>query len=248
MIRLIQLTFAAVFLSAPLALAQTTQQAPGAGTERNTLPSTATPAGTTPGSMAAPNSTAIGTGPATAQQAPGAGTERNTLPENTMPDHNMPSGSMSSNTMNSGAGMSRSAQSDMRGSDMRGSDMQGPMHESLPSSSRASNLTPADTRSDIAPRLPAPNVGPNATVGTYLTAARSCLAHHQTGKAEVALGRAETELLQRSVLASQTDHKSRNPVVARIEQARQELGNHHDLAARHTISGILASGAPELNE
>ena len=58
---------------------------------------------------------------------------------------------------------------------------------SLPLSDRASNIGPGDTRSSIAPNLPAPPLGEDAPVQAYLQAARSALIAGRTGEAQQAL-------------------------------------------------------------
>ena len=77
--------------------------------------------------------------------------------------------------------------------------------ESFPASNKASNITAADTRSPIAPRLPTPGVE-DATPAAYLNAAQTALNANQTGRAQEALERAETAMLQRSVPANMAAH------------------------------------------
>jgi hypothetical protein len=118
--------------------------------------------------------------------------------------------------------------------------------ESLPLSPYASNITPGDTKSTIAPTSPEPNVGPDATVAQLLMAAKQSLATGQTGTADEALEQAETHLLTRSVVATQADATSQDPVVAEISQARQALGSGNKAGTLQIINQILASNAPEL--
>ena len=118
---------------------------------------------------------------------------------------------------------------------------------SLPLSSAASNITPSDTRSTIAPTPPEPPVGADAQVSALLSSANQSIASGATGAGEEALEQAETQILQRSVPQTQTDYTSTDPVVNQIEQARQALGNNDTTGATQRISQILASGAPELN-
>jgi len=94
---------------------------------------------------------------------------------------------------------------------------------SLPMGSTASNINPTDTRSEIAPNLPAPMVGDNASAPDYLDAARNALAAGRTGEAQQALEMAQTRLLDRSVPLFQTNTPSANPAVAQISQALQAL-------------------------
>jgi hypothetical protein len=94
---------------------------------------------------------------------------------------------------------------------------------SMPMGNAASNINPTDTRSQIAPNLPAPAVGDNATAPDYLTAARNALAAGRTGEAQQSLEMAETRLLDRSTPAFQTNTPSANPAVSQISQALQAL-------------------------
>lgn len=117
---------------------------------------------------------------------------------------------------------------------------------SLPLSPYASNITPGDTKSTIAPTSPEPNVGPNATVAELLMAAKQSLGAGQTGTADEALEQAETQLLTRSVLATQADATSQDPTVTAISQARQALGSGNNSGTVQIIDQILASNSPDL--
>jgi len=94
---------------------------------------------------------------------------------------------------------------------------------SLPFSNRASNITPQDTTSVIAPNLPSPPLGANASVRDFLTAARSALVQGRTGEAQQSLEMAETRALDRSVPLFQTNVASKDPLVVEIRQARHAL-------------------------
>jgi hypothetical protein len=94
---------------------------------------------------------------------------------------------------------------------------------SLPMGNHASNIDGRDTRSQIAPNLPSPQVGPNASPVDYLRAAQGALSAGQTGKAQQALEEAQTRLLDRSVPFGQTNNPSDNPAVAQITQALHAL-------------------------
>ena len=118
--------------------------------------------------------------------------------------------------------------------------------DSLPLSPYASNITPGDTKSTIAPTSPEPNVGPDATVAQLLMAAKQSLAAGQTGTTDEALEQAETQLLTRSVLATQADVVSQDPTVAAIGQARQALGSGDKSETLQIIDQILASNSPDL--
>jgi hypothetical protein len=99
---------------------------------------------------------------------------------------------------------------------------------SLPMGNSASNIDQNNTRSLIAPNLPSPELGPNATPVDYLRAAQSALSAGQTGVAQQALEEAQTRLLDRSVAYGQTNNPSDNPAVHQITLAL------HALAARDT--------------
>ena len=94
---------------------------------------------------------------------------------------------------------------------------------SLPMSNQPGNITPEDTRSVIAPNLPSPPVGENATPRDYLVAARSALLAGQNGEAQQALEMAETRALDRSVPLFQTNVPIKDPLVAEIRKALHAL-------------------------
>jgi hypothetical protein len=94
---------------------------------------------------------------------------------------------------------------------------------SMPMGSKASNINPTDTRSEIAPNLPSPPIGPNASAADYLRAAQSALATGRTGEAQQSLEMAQTRLLDRSTPQFQTNNPSDNPAVAQIARALQAL-------------------------
>jgi len=114
---------------------------------------------------------------------------------------------------------------------------------SLPMSSRASNTTPSNTQGTVAPRLPTPSVGEDASVRSYLTAARDALAANRTGMAQEALERAETRALDRSVLASNVSNADQSGLVSQIHAARTALGNGDRSGASQAIAGAMNSSA-----
>jgi hypothetical protein len=113
--------------------------------------------------------------------------------------------------------------------------------ESLPRSDKASNIVPADTRSNIAPTLPQPPVGENATTQDYLRAARSALAAGRTGQAQQSLEMAETRALDRSVAQGQTNAPSDSQLVSRIRDARHALGSGDRAHAMQLIDSALST-------
>ncbi len=94
---------------------------------------------------------------------------------------------------------------------------------SLPRGTRASNIDTADTRSEIAPNLPSPSLGPDAGPADYLRAAQASLQAGRTGEAQQSLEMAETRLLDRSVPQAQTNNPDDNPAVSQITQALKAL-------------------------
>jgi hypothetical protein len=112
--------------------------------------------------------------------------------------------------------------------------------DSFPASNKASNITAADTRSPIAPRLPAPGVG-EATPAAYLGAAQSALNAHQTGRAQEALERAETAMLQRSVPADMAATPDQQPGVVQVKLARDALAKGDVRGARQAISAAMTA-------
>ena len=113
-----------------------------------------------------------------------------------------------------------------------------------PASSRASNITPTDTHSTIAPSLPAPGGGQNASITQFLTDAQTALTHRQTGRAQEALERAETAMLQRAVPADQATTPDQAPDVKQVEAARDDLAHHDVNGAKQAIQAAMTS-APQ---
>jgi hypothetical protein len=111
--------------------------------------------------------------------------------------------------------------------------------ESLPTGTHASNIDQHDTRSPIAPNLPGPSLGPNASPTDYLRSAQSALAAGQTGVAQQALEMAQTRLLDRSVDFGQTDRPSGNPAVDQITQALHALASGHRAQCMQLIQSAI---------
>jgi hypothetical protein len=92
-----------------------------------------------------------------------------------------------------------------------------------PFSLSASNITSADTRSEIAPALPTPQAdGPR----DLLMVASQDLSSNRTGAAQEALERAETRILDRSVPATMASQPDNGQAVNLIRQARMALSQH----------------------
>ena len=103
-----------------------------------------------------------------------------------------------------------------------------------------SNLSPRDTHSRIAPALPMPAVGLNASVGDYLRAARDALASGRTGLAQQSLEMAETRLLNRSVPVEEASRPIQDPRVASISDALHSLGAGSPQRSMRTVSAALS--------
>ncbi|HXA25972.1 MAG TPA: hypothetical protein VNW90_27135 [Acetobacteraceae bacterium] len=113
--------------------------------------------------------------------------------------------------------------------------------DSLPRSDKASNIVPADTRSNIAPTLPPSSAGDNAATHQYLRAARASLVAGHTGQAQQSLEMAETRALGRSVAQDQTGTPSDSPLVSRIRDARHALGGGDRTQAIQLIDLALST-------
>ncbi len=116
-----------------------------------------------------------------------------------------------------------------------------PGHEAM--STQASNIGPSDTHSDIAPALPAPSVGPDATADQLLQAAKMSLDQHHSGAAQEALERAETRLLDRSTAPSAAGSPDQRPRVQAISQALSAIGRHDWPAAHSAIDSAMKHGS-----
>jgi hypothetical protein len=113
--------------------------------------------------------------------------------------------------------------------------------DSFPASNQASNITPGDTRSPIAPRLPTPVGGENAPIKELLTDAQRALDSHQSGRAQEALERAETAMLQRAVPADQASTPDQGPGVKELTAARDALAHHDVAGAKRALAAAMAA-------
>ncbi len=109
-----------------------------------------------------------------------------------------------------------------------------------PISVSASNIVPADTHSLIAPRLPAPRVGKNASPVQLLRVANNALQENKTGLAQEALERAETRLLTRSTAPSAADQPDHSKLITDISMARRELGEGHVVKAEQPLQQAMS--------
>jgi hypothetical protein len=115
-----------------------------------------------------------------------------------------------------------------------------PGHE--PMSAQASNINPADTHSEIAPALPPPPVGPDASANDLLQAAQTALAQHRSGAAQEALERAETRLLDRSTVPDAAGTPDQRPRVRAISAALDAIGRRDWPAAHAAIDAAMRPG------
>jgi hypothetical protein len=111
---------------------------------------------------------------------------------------------------------------------------------SEPASGNASNISPYDTRSTIAPRLPTPEAGDDGNPHRFLVSARMALSAGRTGEAQEALERAETRLLDRSTPAFRTGDPSTNPVVEQIRTILAALSVNDRGRAFHLLDAAIA--------
>lgn len=118
---------------------------------------------------------------------------------------------------------------------------------SEPASNRASNITSTDTRSVIAPRLPSPQAGANATSEQLLGVAQQALHHGRTGEAQEALERAETRALDRSTAAANVKTPDAGPMIRAIGEARHSLARHDMAGAEEAIARAMRSSTDAQN-
>jgi len=110
---------------------------------------------------------------------------------------------------------------------------------SLPRGDRASNINRYNTRSQIAPNLPSPALGPGASPADFLQAAADALRAGRTGEAQQSLEMAQTRLLDRSVPQGQTNNPSTNPAVAQISRALHALAAGQNAEAIQLIDATI---------
>lgn len=116
--------------------------------------------------------------------------------------------------------------------------------QSLPRSDTASHTPGSMPRSTIAPNLPSPPVGPNASPAQLLQAARSALAAGRTGEAQQSLEMAQTRALDRSVPMGTTGQPSQSPLVQAISDALRSLGTHDRTATMQAIDRAASLAGP----
>jgi hypothetical protein len=122
---------------------------------------------------------------------------------------------------------------------------QTPVALTQPQSTQPSNIAPSDTRSDIAPALPSPNLPENDRPSTFLRAAQGALAAGRGGEAQESLEMAQTRLLDRSTPLFQTRNPSDNPTVGQISQAMQALANNDRAGCMRLIQAAIGSATAQ---
>ena len=103
----------------------------------------------------------------------------------------------------------------------------------------ASNISAATAQSDIAPELPLPGLPPGATARDYLVAAQQAVRTGSAGRAQAALERAETRMLNEASLTRNTARPASHPGIAEVEHALDQLGNGDTEGVLRIIDGLL---------
>ena len=117
-----------------------------------------------------------------------------------------------------------------------------PPRPTEPRSNVASNISSSNSGL-VAPALPAPMVGANATVLSYLHVARTAFAAGRTGEAQQALEMAETRALDRSVVQGQGSTPSNSHLVAQIDAALRAVGAGNRVEAMHRIDAAITTSS-----
>ncbi|HTQ72562.1 MAG TPA: hypothetical protein VMH92_13825 [Acidocella sp.] len=84
----------------------------------------------------------------------------------------------------------------------------------------------------------------DASPDVYLQIAKTALAHHDSARADDALGHAETRLLTRTVIQGPAIPQDNSPAVTDIEQARQALQAHDFATAMQKTDAALQALPP----
>ena len=111
---------------------------------------------------------------------------------------------------------------------------------SMPMSNSASNTSAANSKSQIAPRLPSPGIE-SGTPEQFLKQAQQAIRAGRTGQAQEALERAETRALDRSTAPGQIA-ASNDPLVMDISGARKALGRGNRGEALRMIQAAMGAG------
>jgi hypothetical protein len=109
-------------------------------------------------------------------------------------------------------------------------------------SGQSSNINRNDTRSVIAPTLPAPQAGEDTSPQRYLLDARRALAAGRTGEAQEALEHAETRLLDRARPLGAEGRPVQGPRIRQIHAILEMLGNNNRAGALASLDQLIAEG------
>lgn len=101
------------------------------------------------------------------------------------------------------------------------------------------NVPAANDLSPSSAGLPLPGLPAGATSRDYLVAAQQAIRNSQIGKAQAALERAETRLLNQASLEDRPTKVGSHPAVIAIEQALDHLANRNSMAAEAIINRLL---------
>ena len=110
---------------------------------------------------------------------------------------------------------------------------------SLPVSVQASNSSAENTRGELAPPLPLPAAGEDATPMDYLRSARAAILANRTGEAQEALERAEARLLDRDVDPRRANEAASDQSVRDLAQARAALSSGDRGRTLELIEAVL---------
>jgi hypothetical protein len=113
-----------------------------------------------------------------------------------------------------------------------------------PVSKNASNIDQSTTHSVIAPQLPAPPVGDDASPHALLQAASQALSANETGMAQESLERAETRMLTRTTAPDQADAPDNTGAVQLVASARMAIA-HGDLQGANSDIQQALGGVPQ---
>lgn len=103
----------------------------------------------------------------------------------------------------------------------------------------ANTMSAATARSGIAPELPLPELSYDATPRDYLVAAQQAVRNGMTSRAQAALERAETRMLNQASLTRDLARLASHPGITQIERALDQLGNGDTEGVLGTIERLL---------
>lgn len=109
-------------------------------------------------------------------------------------------------------------------------------------SGKAGTMAPVDRHWRAAPPLPPLVADENAGPAGYLADARIALDYHRTDRAQEALERAETAMLDRSVVPSRAGIPNASDGVVQIRNARDALARGDIFGAKMAIAAAMRPG------